>query len=254
MARLRHDWPRRLWVVRHGESAGNVASERAEEAGAQLIDLATRDADTPLSALGHRQSEALARWFADMPAAQRPTVIYVSPFVRARQTAEHIARVLGLPRSAMALDERLREREFGVLDMHTRHGIAARFPELHEQRRRVGKFYFRPPGGESWCDVILRLRSVVEVLRRDHARDRVLVVAHQVLVNCARYLLENLDEATLLALVRRAEIANCGVTEYQRTVQDELPSMRLVRFNYVLPLADAGEPVTRSADVPGGPR
>ena len=74
-------------------------------------------------------------------------------------------------------------------------GIEAKFPELAAQRALVGKFYFRPPGGESWCDVILRLRSVLEMLRRDHVGERVLIVAHQVIVNCFRYLLECLDEA-----------------------------------------------------------
>ena len=44
-------WPDRLWVVRHGQSAGNVARDRAEAAGLPLIDIATRDMDVPLSAL-----------------------------------------------------------------------------------------------------------------------------------------------------------------------------------------------------------
>jgi len=38
------DWPDRLWVVRHGESAGNVARDDAEMQGMDLIDLATREA------------------------------------------------------------------------------------------------------------------------------------------------------------------------------------------------------------------
>ena len=253
-ARERNDWPRRLWVVRHGESAGNVAREIAESGGSDLIEVETRDADTPLSELGHRQSAALAQWFAVMPPEARPTVLYVSPFVRARQTAAHIAAALDLPDADIVFDERLREREFGVLDMHTRHGIQARFPELAEQRARVGKFYFRPPGGESWCDVILRLRSVVDLLRRDHVEDRVLVVAHQVLVNCARYLLEYLDEQTVLAMDHAADIANCAVTEYMCVTREGTARLDLVRSNYVLPLLAAGETVTHAADVPAGPR
>jgi hypothetical protein len=64
----------------------------------------------------------------------------------------------------LRIDERLREKEFGLLDRLTRHGIQQKYPELHEQRAHVGKFYFRRPGGESWCDVILRLRSLTEMI------------------------------------------------------------------------------------------
>ena len=81
-------------------------------------------------------------------------------------------------------DERLREKEFGILDRMTTFGIREKYPELAEQRKHVGKFYFRPPGGESWCDVILRLRSFLDMLTREYRGDRVLVVAHQVIVNC----------------------------------------------------------------------
>src|SRR5690349_12274761 len=45
-------WPERLWIVRHGQSAGNVARDYAESSGAPLIELEHRDADVPLSALG----------------------------------------------------------------------------------------------------------------------------------------------------------------------------------------------------------
>ncbi|HBK45499.1 MAG TPA: histidine phosphatase family protein, partial [Xanthomonadaceae bacterium] len=55
-------WPARLWVVRHGQSAGNVARDRAEAEGVTLIELEHRDADVPLSELGQRQSQALAAW------------------------------------------------------------------------------------------------------------------------------------------------------------------------------------------------
>jgi broad specificity phosphatase PhoE len=53
VTQLRHtDWPDRLWIVRHGQSASNVARDTAETQGLDLINVSTRDADTPLSDLG----------------------------------------------------------------------------------------------------------------------------------------------------------------------------------------------------------
>ena len=49
-------WPERLWIVRHGESAGNVARDAADAAGLPRIDIADRDVDVPLSRLGEEQS------------------------------------------------------------------------------------------------------------------------------------------------------------------------------------------------------
>jgi probable phosphoglycerate mutase len=68
-------WPQRLWVVRHGESAGNVARDAAYAAGVARIDIDERDVDVPLSDLGKEQSEALGHWFAQMPTDQRPDVV-----------------------------------------------------------------------------------------------------------------------------------------------------------------------------------
>ena len=250
--RLHTDWPHTLWVVRHGQSAGNVARDQAEAAGTELIDLGTRDADTPLSRLGQRQSFALGRWFESMPADQRPTVVMTSPFVRSRQTAQAVAEVLAP--CELQVDERLREKEFGILDRYTVVGIARRFPELHEQRALVGKFYFRPPGGESWCDVVLRLRSVVEELRRDYVGERVLIVAHQVIVNCFRYLIERMDEARILEIDRQADVPNCSVTEYGLDCDQDETCFRLRRANLVLPLLEAGEAITTAHDRPAGPK
>ena len=62
-------WPDRLWVVRHGESAGNVARDAAHAAGEEEIEIKARDVDVALSALGEKQSRALGRWFAALPVA-----------------------------------------------------------------------------------------------------------------------------------------------------------------------------------------
>ena len=244
-------WPERLWIVRHGESAGNVARDAAHAAGLPVIDIAVRDADVPLSAKGEQQSAALGRWFAEMPESERPNVVLVSPYVRAQQTAEHVRAAGGLdPDSpAFVVDERLREKEFGVLDRLTRMGIEAQHPEQAEFRRILGKFYHRPPGGESWCDVILRLRSALDTMSLHYDGCRVLVVGHQVLVLCLRYLLEEMTEEQILAIDREADVANCSVTEYRFDPDlGKHGGLVLHRYNFVAPLEEAGAPVTSEPD------
>ena len=251
-------WPSRLLLVRHGESAGNVASDRAEAAGLPMIDIADRDMDVPLSMLGERQAMALGRWIGELAEDERPTVVYSSPYVRARETASRALDAAGIAVNedvTFVVDERLREREFGILDRLTRHGIAEKHPEQAEFRAHLGKFYHRPPGGESWADVILRLRSFVDTISRECCGERVLIVSHQVVVLMFRYILEHLSEQEVLAIDREHQLANCSVTSYEleegRGVRKH-GQMVLRLFNHVAPLEDAGEPVTTDPDVPVG--
>ena len=250
------DLPRVLWIVRHGQSAGNVASDAAEAQGLQTIDIATRDIDVPLSDLGRRQAQSLGRWFGQMNAGDRPEVVLCSPYVRAHDTALLLLEAGKMTSDVkVRLDERLREKEFGMLDRLTHFGIRQQYPKLDEQRRHVGKFYFRPPGGESWCDVILRLRSMLEMVTREYADKRVVVIAHQVIVNCMRYLVEQLDEKQILMIDRQGAVPNCGVTSYQAGSGE--PGDRVLQLdlvNFVAPLEQDGTPVTTASDVPAAPK
>ncbi len=246
---MQQHWPGHLWIVRHGESAGNVAREAALAAKLPRIDLSIRDVDVPLSPLGERQADALGRWFAEMPVERQPEVVLVSPYLRARETASRIHAQGGTPVAPgrFGVDERLREKEFGVLDLLTRLGIETHYPDQARFRALLGKFYHRPPGGESWCDVILRLRSLLETMRLHDAGRRVLIVAHQVVVLCLRYLLEGMDEAGILAVDREGDIANCGITEY---APDSAGGLTLLRYNFTVPLEREGAPVTAAPDSP----
>lgn len=238
------DSPSALWLVRHGESAGNVARELAQARQADRIEIATaREMDVPLSALGERQAAALGRYLAGLPPAEKPGAVLTSPYQRARRTAEIAAGEAGLA-GALIVDERLRERELGAFDRLTRRGIEKLFPSEAAQRKVVGKFYYRPPGGESWCDVILRLRSLLETLAREQRGRRLLVVCHSAVVLCFRTLLEQLSEEQILAIDSATEIANCAITAYERNGD----ALQLHRFNFVAPLAEEGAPVTVEPD------
>jgi broad specificity phosphatase PhoE len=171
--------------------------------------------------------------------------VYSSPYLRAAETARIACAHVGNS-VEVVLDERLREREFGVLDRLTRAGIEARFPEEAEARARVGKFYYRPPGGESWCDVALRVRSMLDTMGREHVGERVLVVAHEVVIYVFRYVLERLGEAELLQLNRENELANCSVTTYDAPGD----TLELVAFD----VRPENVPETVEPDVPRAPR
>jgi broad specificity phosphatase PhoE len=245
-------WPDALWLIRHGESAGNRARDEAEANGLAVIDLAERDMDVPLSDLGRRQAASVGMWIGQMDAREQPTVVLVSPYVRAEQTAEIALEKAGLDHLPKITDERLREREFGVLDGLTIRGIRERFPEEADRRARLGKFYHRPPGGESWADVIKRVRDVIHEMGRDYPGERVLVVAHQVVVLLFRYVLEHLSEKEILEISRAEEIANCSLTRFEYDVQ--AGRLILKAWNTTSPLVDEGEIVTSEPDVAAGPR
>ncbi|MDB5641536.1 MAG: phosphoglycerate mutase [Hyphomicrobiales bacterium] len=250
-------WPERIWIVRHGESAGNVARDAANASGLSRIDVSERDVDVDLSKLGEEQAAALGQWFAALPHAERPNVVLSSPYRRAVRTAELIAaeRGINVPMHEFVLDERLREKEFGILDRLTRVGIEQSHPEQAEFRRVLGKFYHRPPAGESWCDVILRLRSALDTTSLHHSGCRVLIVSHQVVVLCLRYLLENLTESEILAIDAAGDVSNCSITEYRfDAAQGANGGLALHRYNFIAPLRNAVAPITSAPDAKVGAR
>jgi broad specificity phosphatase PhoE len=202
-----------LWLVRHGESVANVAAARAEAAGETTISVDRRDADVPLSSIGERQAAALGRRLAD--SEPDPGAVWSSPYLRARQTISIAMNYAGhdLP---IRVDERLRDRELGILDLFTAIGVERRFPEEAERRRWLGKFYYRPPGGESWSDVALRLRSFLRDVDVRDGADRLLVAAHDAIVMLFLYICTGWSEDELLAFARAHTVTNASITKLAR--------------------------------------
>jgi broad specificity phosphatase PhoE len=207
--------PDQLVLVRHGQSVGNLADAEARRRGSNTLDLEPRDADVELSPTGREQAEAVGRYLAEMDEDDAPTAVLVSPYRRAVETAEVALREArsDLP---MVVDERLRERDLGAFDGLTAQGIREAFPKEAEHRGKVGKLYYRPPGGESWCDVALRVRSVLADLRTQYQRERLWIFSHQAVIMNFRLVLEHLSERDLLEADRSTPVANCSLTTYRR--------------------------------------
>jgi broad specificity phosphatase PhoE len=205
--------PTEITLVRHGQSVGNQADARARKARAEQLDLDIRDADVELSDQGRDQADAVAKWLSGDGGSAVPTVAVSSPFRRAAETAE---RALAHTDLAVAYDERLRERDLGVFDGLTGRGIRARFPDEAARRTKLGKFYYQPPSGESWADVVLRVRSLLDELRHGYDGSRVWLFTHQAVIMAFRYVLEGLDEQELLGIDHEVQIPNASMTTYRR--------------------------------------
>lgn len=243
-------WPSVLWVVRHGQSAGNVARDAANAQGLARIALTHRDVDVPLSELGREQAAALGKWFATAHEDGRPDVMLSSPYLRAQETAKIFRDNGGCAADErICVDERLREKEFGVLDGLTTAGIHEFQPEQAEFRKLLGKFYHRPPGGESWVDVIFRLRALMDTVSLHYAGRRVMIVAHQVVVLCLRYVIENLSEEQILGIDREGDVANCAITEYRFDPgAGKDGNLVLARYNVTAPMEADATAVTAAPD------
>lgn len=207
------DVPASLTLVRHAESLGNVADRTAREAKVDELDLDVRDADVELSDNGKKQADVLGRWFSSITEDQRPTLVLTSPFERAADTARRTIADTGLP---IVIDERLRERDLGVLDGLTGQGIRARHADEARRRKKVGKFYYQPPSGESWADVVLRVRSLLNDLRTGYGDSRIWIFSHQAVIMSFRYVLDGISEQELLELDSGVTIGNASITSYER--------------------------------------
>lgn len=223
------DQPTQLILLRHGQSEGNVAAETAQRDELERIDVPARDPDVDLSQTGREQAAAVGRWLQDLDNDDAPQVLWTSPYRRARETAEVALEVAGL-RIGQRVDERLRDRDMGITDKLTAAGIRAAYPEEAERRDWLGKFYYRPPGGESWADVALRVRAVLTDLANTEKHQRVLVTGHDVVLLLFCYVAEGLDEEQVLARAKDNPLRNAAICRLTQDA-DSATGWRVIAYN-----------------------
>jgi probable phosphoglycerate mutase len=202
-----------LVLVRHGLSASNVAFPAADARGLLESGLTGRDADVELTGTGRRQAAAVGKWLAELPADRRPEVVVTSPYRRARETWRLAAEASGLDLPAPVTDDRLVDRRLGEFEMMTRAAIARRFPE-EARRAEGGEHRYRPPGGESFADIEVRLASFLADLNSAYAGRRVIAVAHDAVVLMMRAVIEELDWDGVLRVSTGDSVRNGSITRF----------------------------------------
>lgn len=171
-----------IYLIRHGESQGNID---------QAIYRTIPDHAIPLSERGMRQASAAGAALRDLIpiAPEEPLRIWTSPYKRTRQTAELLVAELGKKFSRIDCREHINlcEQQFGLFDGVPREELANRFPaEFHHNElaiRHEGRFWARMPLGESRFDVAVRVHEAFGTFHRDaerHGVNNIIVVCHGV--------------------------------------------------------------------------
>ena len=146
------------------------------ENGIQGIFSANEDV-FPLTDEGKKQAEELAGRLK----GEKINMIIASPILRTRETAEIVAKVLGLP---VEKDERIREINFGSWDGAVVSELGDKddsFKKYHDLESAEEKYGFRFGGsGESRNDVEKRVREFAAECAKKYAGKTILVVGHQV--------------------------------------------------------------------------
>lgn len=155
-----------FYFIRHGETVWNV--ERRLQG----------QHDTPLNGLGRKQALAcgdLLRALFERDGVDPERFDYVaSPLVRARVTMELMRGALGVDPSRYRTDARLAELSFGRWEGFTFAELREREPDiLALAAREHDKWSFVPPGGESYADLLVRVRQWLATVVHD-----TVVVAH----------------------------------------------------------------------------
>ncbi len=144
-----------FYFCRHGETEGNL------EKIYQGVSV-----DTPLSPKGVEQARQIGHILDSKAPGIRDYAFICSPIGRARQTNEIIRESLGLPRSGYAVDDRLKEINYGIWEGHPRNNVRVLDPAGYDARE-LDKWNVPPPGGESYAQVAKRAESWVASLSVD---------------------------------------------------------------------------------------
>jgi broad specificity phosphatase PhoE len=198
-----------IYIIRH-----------AHKALGEFYNPRLRHQDEPITQKGREDSARLWSYLCDKQIA----AIYISAYLRTRQTSEYFAERSGL---TPVVDERLNEIDNGCIEGMTDEAIRVTFPEVWRGfRERSADFRF--PEGETGEEARQRIASFLDEKQRLHADENIVIVSHEGLIR--------LTACHILGLpvYRRWEFQHdfCGITEI--SYQPDYGTWKLLRFNQKL--------------------
>lgn len=183
-----------ILLIRHGETAWNA------------IKRLQGHLDIPLNIEGERQAAALGRSLANA----RLDAVFSSDLQRARQTAAAVAAHHGLP---VQSDAGLRERCYGAFEGMLYAEISERYPQAFAAWKARDIDARFPPGvhvAETMREFAARTIGAIKRIAGDGRHQRIAVVAHGGVLECAYRAAQNMD----FAQERSFDIFNASVNRF----------------------------------------
>jgi broad specificity phosphatase PhoE len=197
--------PRRIILIRHGKSQGNADKKVRETIPDYALNL------TPE---GVEQARQAGREIKKL-IGQESIQVYLSPYLRTRQTFDSIKESIMDNVVKTYEDPRIREQDWG----HLRDGESNE--EIQSERDRYGTFYYRIPDGESGADVFDRVSNFLDTLHRDFEKgnyaENTLIVTHGLTMRLflMRWFHWSVEEYETLS-----NPANCQIVVLQKNSRD----------------------------------
>jgi broad specificity phosphatase PhoE len=197
-------------MLRHGHAENNAAEERFNELGdRRAYDAAIKIASSlhRLTSQGEQQVRAAGDWMRKRGMVFARHV--VSGYVRAMQSAH----MLEIPDAAWEVDDRLSEKDSGILNTLTPSRVDAHFAAKGNTRHIQDRYRYRPEGGESFLDLERRVRPVIEsgvVPTLYVCHGHVIRVTDRVIMECV----PSWEFGDFIET--RGSIANGSLTEFRR--------------------------------------
>jgi broad specificity phosphatase PhoE len=235
--------PKNLFLVRHGQSEGNLKRKQYEENGDEsflLGDFANmHESQYPLTSIGVGQAEEAGIWLKENNFVSFDRML-VSNNVRAIQTASH----LNIKNNTwMSPEFNLRERDYGLFSVLTPSAIEANYAD-QKRFSEEQPFLFRFPQGESIADVCTRVKIVFDTLSRECDGQDVIIVCHGEVIRASKIVLERFSLSMCNDYLTTREewgrVPNCSITHYTRVNPDDSTKELSKAFGWVRMIRPAG--------------
>lgn len=145
------------FVMRHGEAENNARSV--------ISSVATNEHH--LTEKGKKQVLEGVSWFR----GKKIDLIFSSPFIRTRETAEIVARTIAYPVDKIVFDNRIHELNAGDWN-------GKPFPDFVKFFAHASRFDIRPDGGENYVDIKKRMGDFIYDLEKKYQGKNILIITH----------------------------------------------------------------------------
>jgi len=234
--------PKNLFLVRHGQSEGNLVRKQFEKTGNEsfftdeFLDL--HESQYKLTRQGITQAKTAGKWFKENNFIDFDRML-VSNNVRAMQTAAY----LNLPNANWMIDFNIRERDGGLFNVIP---PSVRDLNYRDQQKfyKEQPFYFRPPQGESIADVCERVKIVLDTLARECDGKNVIATCHGHTMRVFRIILERMSLHKINDFLTTEEewgrVPNCSIIHYTRENPEGNKKGLSDRFDWVRMIRPSG--------------